>query len=96
MGPEKYDETAMAMIAQLEYGSGVPFHRLEQLEAQLGSRCRPAAPWLPCLWRLLGQNGIGGPTFSLHVFNRSCSPSRNPGKLNLCDGRKREDFLAGE
>ena len=29
-GPEKYDETAAAMIAQLKYGSGVPFHRLEQ------------------------------------------------------------------
>ena len=25
VGPEKYDETAMAMIAQLKYGSGVPF-----------------------------------------------------------------------
>ncbi len=33
VGPEKYDETATAMIAQLKYGSGVPFNRLEQLEA---------------------------------------------------------------
>jgi len=24
-GPEKYDETAAAMIAQLKYGSGTPF-----------------------------------------------------------------------
>ena len=31
-GPEKYDETAAAMIAQLKYGSGVPFYRLEQME----------------------------------------------------------------
>jgi transposase len=36
VGPEKYDETAAAMIAQLKYGSGVPFYRLEQLEGQLG------------------------------------------------------------
>ena len=36
VGPEKYDETAAAMIAQLKYGSGVPFYRLEPLEAQLG------------------------------------------------------------
>jgi hypothetical protein len=32
VGPEKYDETAAAMIAQLKYGSGIPFYRLEQLE----------------------------------------------------------------
>ena len=36
VGPEKYDETAAAMIAQLKYGSGTPFHRLERLEALLG------------------------------------------------------------
>ena len=33
---EKYDETAAAMIAQLKYGSGIPFYRLERLEEQLG------------------------------------------------------------
>jgi hypothetical protein len=27
VGPEKYDETAAAMIAQLKYGSGTPFYR---------------------------------------------------------------------
>ena len=32
IGAEKYDETAAAMIAQLKYGSGVPFMRLERLE----------------------------------------------------------------
>jgi len=36
IGSEKYDETAAAMIAQLKYGSGVPFNRLEQLEGLLG------------------------------------------------------------
>jgi len=36
VGAEKYDETAVAMIAQLKYGSGTPFYRLEQLEGQLG------------------------------------------------------------
>lgn len=29
-GAEKRDETAAAMIAQLHYGSGVPFQRLER------------------------------------------------------------------
>ncbi|HXS95669.1 MAG TPA: hypothetical protein VN736_13785 [Candidatus Limnocylindrales bacterium] len=32
IGPEKYDETAAAMIAQLKYGSGIPFYRLASLE----------------------------------------------------------------
>jgi ribosomal protein S27AE len=36
VGPEKYDETAAAMIAQLKYGSGIPFYRLERLQEQLG------------------------------------------------------------
>jgi transposase len=36
VGPEKYDETAAAMIAQLKYGSGTPFYRLEKLEGHLG------------------------------------------------------------
>jgi transposase len=29
-GGEKYDETAAAMIAELKYGAGTPFYRLEQ------------------------------------------------------------------
>ena len=36
VGPEKYDETAAAMIAQLKYGSGVPFKRLERMEELMG------------------------------------------------------------
>jgi transposase len=45
IGPEKYDETAAAMIAQLKYGSGTPFHRLEQLESQLGIPLPAATQW---------------------------------------------------
>ena len=36
MGEKKYDESAAAMIALLKYGSGVPWDRLERLEASLG------------------------------------------------------------
>jgi transposase len=36
VGSEKYDETASAMIAQLKYGGGTPFYRLERLERHLG------------------------------------------------------------
>ncbi len=45
VGPDKYDETAAAMIAQLKYGSGVPFYRLEQLEGQLGIPLPAATQW---------------------------------------------------
>jgi transposase len=45
VGPEKYDETAAAMIAQLKYGSGIPFYRLEQLEGQLGIPLPSATQW---------------------------------------------------
>jgi len=36
VGPEKYDATAASMIAQLKYGSGVPFYRLAGLQARYG------------------------------------------------------------
>src|ERR1017187_7555647 len=36
VGPEKYDETALAMVAELKYGSGMPFNRIENLEERLG------------------------------------------------------------
>ena len=42
---EKYDATAVAMIAQLKYGSGVPFTRLERLEQQLGIPLPAATQW---------------------------------------------------
>jgi transposase len=45
VGPEKYDETVAAMIAQLKYGSATPFYRLEQLEAQLGIPLPAATQW---------------------------------------------------
>jgi transposase len=45
VGPEKYDETAAAMIAQLKYGSGVPFHRLERMEELLGVPLPAATQW---------------------------------------------------
>src|ERR1700678_546827 len=45
VGPEKYDETAAAMIAQLKYGAGTPFYRLEQLEKQMGIPLPAATQW---------------------------------------------------
>ena len=45
VGPERYDETAAAMIAQLKYGSGTPFYRLAHLERQLGIPLPAATQW---------------------------------------------------
>jgi hypothetical protein len=45
VGPEKYDETASAIIAQLKYGSGVPFHRLERMQELLGIPMPATTQW---------------------------------------------------
>ena len=45
-GEKKYDESAVAMIAQLRYGSGVPFQRLERLEGNLGIPLPAATQWM--------------------------------------------------
>jgi hypothetical protein len=45
IGSEKYDATAIAMIAQLKYGAGVPFTRLERMEAQMGIPLPAASQW---------------------------------------------------
>ena len=44
-GPAKYAETAVAMIALLKYGTGVPFQRLERLQEQLGMPLSAATQW---------------------------------------------------
>src|ERR1700674_130185 len=44
-GPDKYEETAVAMIALLKYGTGVPFNRLENLEQQLGMPLPATTQW---------------------------------------------------
>jgi transposase len=45
VGEKKYDETAAAMIALLKYGSGVPFYRLEGLEASMGIPLPASTQW---------------------------------------------------
>ena len=44
-GEDKFDATAVAMIALLKYGTGMPFHRMERLEAQLGMPLPAATQW---------------------------------------------------
>ena len=44
-GPDKYDASAVAMMALLKYGTGVPFQRLERLQQQLGMPLAATTEW---------------------------------------------------
>jgi hypothetical protein len=44
-GAEKFDATAVVMIALLKYGTGMPFNRMERLEGQLGIPLPAATQW---------------------------------------------------
>lgn len=45
VGTEKYDASAVGMIALLKYGSGVPFYRMQKLESHLGIPLAAATQW---------------------------------------------------
>ncbi len=45
VGREKYDETAASMVGLLKYGAGLPFHRLQQLEQDLGIPLPATTQW---------------------------------------------------
>ena len=45
VGEDKYDETAASMVAILKYGNGVPFHRLEGLQGNLGIPLSASTQW---------------------------------------------------
>ncbi|MBN2256320.1 MAG: transposase, partial [Anaerolineaceae bacterium] len=45
IGEEKYDAESGSMIALLKYGSGLPFNRLEQLQASLGVPLPASTQW---------------------------------------------------
>lgn len=44
-GPEKYDPSVGIMVRLLRYGSGMPFHRLERLQASLGVPLPASVQW---------------------------------------------------
>ena len=45
VGAERYDETAAAMVAQMKYGSGIPFYRIEILEQRMGVPLPASTQW---------------------------------------------------
>ena len=89
VGPEKYDETVGAMIAQLKYGSGVPFYRLEKLESQLGIPLPAATQWeivedvaallKPAHDELIGQAAQGEAMHNDDTSMRVLKMEREPG-----------------
>ena len=45
VGDEKYDETAASMIGLFKYGAGLPFNRIEKLQAGFGVPLPAATQW---------------------------------------------------
>ena len=45
VGTEKYDATSTSMVALLKYGAGVPFHRLERLQAAVQIPLPASTQW---------------------------------------------------
>jgi hypothetical protein len=45
VGDKKYDETAGSMVALLNYGSGMPFNRLERLQQNVGIPLPASTQW---------------------------------------------------
>jgi len=88
-GPDKYDVTAVAMIALLKYSTGVPFKRLERLEGQLGMPLPAATQWelveaaakpmRPALDELIRQAAQGGVMHNDDTSMRILQLVREPG-----------------
>jgi transposase len=88
-GPAKYDETAVAMIALLKYGTGVPFKRLERLQGQLGMPLPTATQWelmeaaakliRPVLEELIRQAAQGSVMHNDDTSMRILRLTREPG-----------------
>ena len=88
-GADKYDATAVAMIALLKYGTGVPFNRLERLEEQLGMPLPAATQWelmaaaakliRPVLEELIRQAAQGSVMHNDDTSMRILRLAREPG-----------------
>jgi len=89
VGPDKYDVTAVAMIALLKYGTGVPFKRLERLQLQLGMPLPASTQWelveaasrpiQPALHELIRQAAQGGVMYNDDTGMRILRLAREPG-----------------
>jgi transposase len=88
-GPAKYDETAVAMIALLKYGTGVPFNRLQRLQEHLGMPLPATTQWdlmaaaakllWPVLQELIHQAAQGSVMHNDDTGMRILRLAREPG-----------------
>jgi hypothetical protein len=88
-GSDKYDATAVAMIALLKYGTGMPFNRLERLESQLVMPLPAATQWelmaaaaslmRPVLEELIRQAAQGSVIHNDDISMRILRLTREPG-----------------
>jgi transposase len=88
-GADKYDETAVAMIALLKYGTGVPFKRLERLQEHLGMPLPATTQWdlmaaaakllWPVLVELIRQAAQGSVMHNDDTSMRILRLAREPG-----------------
>jgi transposase len=88
-GPDKYEETAVAMIALLKYGTGVPFKRLERLQGQLEMPLPATTQWelmeaaakliRPALEELIRQAAQGSVMHNDDTGMRILRLAREPG-----------------
>jgi transposase len=88
-GTDKYDATAVAMIALLKYGTGIPFNRLEKLQHQLGMPLPATTQWdlteaaaqqfQPVLEELIRQAAQGGVMHNDDTGMRILRLVREPG-----------------
>ncbi|MBA3914759.1 MAG: IS66 family transposase [Acidobacteriales bacterium] len=88
-GAKKYDDTAIAMLALLKYGTGIPFSRLERLQHQLGMPLPAATQWelleaaaqefRPAWKELIRQGAQGGVVHNDDTGMRILHLAREPG-----------------
>ena len=88
-GADKYEETAVAMIAVLKYGTGVPFKRLEGLQEHLGMPLPATTQWdlmadagallRPALEELIRQAAQGSVMHNDDTGMRILRLTREPG-----------------
>jgi transposase len=98
-GTDKYDATAVAMIALLKYGTGTPFNRLEKLQHQLGMPLPATTQWdlaeaaaqqfRPVLEELIRQAAQGGVMHNDDTGMRILRLMREPG------GKRTGTFTSG-
>ena len=89
VGAEKFDPTAVVMIALLKYGTGMPFNRMERLEGQLGMPLPATTQWelmeaaerliKPVLDELIRQAAQGGVMHNDDTSMRILRLTREPG-----------------